>query len=106
MSTNILNAIHAITGQKAYTTSASNAGTVFKSGYLEVLLTSDNPSSTFIIPDHAYALLTTTNVGAKNDAVFNPFNDSNLEWNNHSVYGGLFYCDQAFLNQNFASLRY
>ena len=103
-----VNAMKALTGQNAYTTTTSNANLVSTDGYLEVLTTSAyQPASTYIVPNHCYALLSTSQSGTYNDVIFNPWNvSSTYNWNNHTVYGGLFYANQAFLNQNFACLSY
>ena len=69
------NAMEAVTGRTASVTTTPAPGVLSSDGYLEVLATPQyQPSSTLIVPSHAYAVLSTTVSGALNDALFNPWN--------------------------------
>ena len=86
------NAMEAVTGRTASVTTTSAVGVLSSDGYLEVLATPQyQPSSTLIVPSHAYAVLSTTVSGALNDALFNPWNTVyDATYASHNVYGSVF----------------
>jgi hypothetical protein len=68
---------------------------------LVVLSTGSSPSS-LIIPNHAYAVLSYNPVGVYQFTLFNPWNLSSIyDWNGRDVYGAVFNCTAAFIDENF-----
>ena len=67
-----------------------------------VVLATGNPTNSLIVGGHCYALLADHPGATWQFTLFNPWNAGSIvNYDGHSVYGSLFYCNQAFLDQNF-----
>ena len=67
-----------------------------------VVLVTGTPSSSLVVPDHCYAVLADNPGATWQFALYNPWNVGSIyDWNGRDVYGSVFYCNQAFLDQNF-----
>lgn len=97
-------ALSAITGHPASyaTINITTIDQVFRSGNLVVLVTGATTTSSLIVPGHAYALIgDTCNVGSMPYTIYNPWGlGSYVTYAGHQVYGGTFYCNGAFVKQN------
>ena len=95
-------AIQAITGSASsyMVTDFSNLPSAWASGKVIVIGTGANPSSSQIVPGHAYAVVGYNASSSSPFTVYNPWGPSNLTYQGHSVYG-LFTAGISFLNQNF-----
>jgi hypothetical protein len=99
-------ALQAITGKPAsdFSVNPSNIAAAWNSGELIVLGTA-NPSSSYIVGDHAYAVVGYNPSSSMPYQVYNPWGTTSSGWaqgtyNGKPVYG-LFVANGAFLSQNF-----
>jgi hypothetical protein len=102
-------ALQAITGKPAsdYSINPGNIAAAWNAGQLIVLGSDSAPSSSYIVGDHAYAVVNYTASSSQPFEVYNPWGTDSSGWapssfNGHEVYG-LFTADATFLSQNFAS---
>jgi hypothetical protein len=73
-----------------------------KAGKLVVVATGDHPASSFIVPDHCYAVVGYNASSSLPFTVYNPWGAGDFtNFNGHQVYGSTFTCNAAFLQQNF-----
>jgi hypothetical protein len=71
-------------------------------GKLVVVATGNNPASSYIVPDHCYALIGYNSSSSMPFEVYNPWGVSGLYyWDNHYVYGNTFICNATFLQENY-----
>lgn len=99
-------ALQAITGQPAndFNVNPSDIASAWNAGQLIVIATGNNPSSPYIVGDHAYAVVGYNPASSQPFQVFNPWggSDSN-EWvpgMDGQTYG-LFWASGDFLTQNY-----
>ena len=99
-------ALNAITGNASTEYDSVNNGVINAemavNGGLVVLVTGSTPSSSLVVPDHSYAVLADNPGATWQFTLYNPWNVGSIyDWNGKDVYGSVFYCNQAFLDQNF-----
>jgi hypothetical protein len=101
-------ALQAITGKSAgeYSVNPSNIAAAWNAGQLIVLCSMSNPSSSYIVSSHAYAVVGDNASASYPFLVYNPWGTDSSGWapsleNGHQVYGQ-FNANGAFLSQNFA----
>jgi Calpain family cysteine protease len=99
--------LQAITGYSAneYYTNTSDIVNAWNAGEMVVLCT-DSPSSSYIVPSHCYALVAYNGSGGLPFEIYNPWGTDSNGWalgtyNGQAVYG-LFNANAAFVSQNFA----
>jgi hypothetical protein len=98
-------ALQAITGWSAndYSINPSDIATAWNNGQIIVICTPNNPTSSYIVGDHAYAVV---NYDPSNSLPFEAFNPWGTDANgwapgcSGTIYG-LFNANAAFLSQNF-----
>ncbi len=99
-------ALHTITGLSAsnFAFSPSNIATAWNQGKFIVLGTG-NPTSSYIVGGHAYAVVGYNASSSMPFEEFNPWGagSTGYVWNNSSKYG-LFWANASFISQNFTSL--
>jgi hypothetical protein len=100
-------ALQAITGKSAneYSINPTNLAAAWNAGQLIVLYTGQTTASSYIVPDHAYAVVGYTASSSNPFEVYNPWgtNSSGMAlgtYNGHQVYG-LFNTNSTFLAQNY-----
>ena len=101
-------ALQAITGYSAgeYAVNPSDVVSAWNAGELIVLGT-NSPSSSYIVPSHAYALVAYNGGSGLPFEIYNPWGTDSNGWalgtyNGQAVYG-LFDANAAFVSQNFAN---
>jgi len=101
-------ALQAITGKSAsdFSINPTNIASAWNAGELIVLATS-NPSSSYIVPSHCYAVVGYNPSISMPFEVYNPWGTNSLgyapgTYEGHQVYG-LFNAPAAFLSQNFTA---
>jgi hypothetical protein len=98
-------ALQAITGKPAsdYSVNPGNIAAAWNAGELIVLGT-NNPSSSYIVGDHAYAVVGYNPSSSMPYQVYNPWGTTSSGWaqGGKPVYG-LFSANGAFLSQNFSA---
>ena len=97
-------ALQAITGKSAnsFAIKPTNIAAAWTAGNLIVISTS-NPSSPYVVGNHAYAVVNYTASSSTPFEVFNPWGTDSSGWApGHKVYG-LFPATATFLSQNFTS---
>jgi hypothetical protein len=99
-------ALRAITGKSVsdFSINPSNIAAAWNTGQLIVLGTA-SPGSPYIVPDHAYAVVSYNASNSQPFQMYNPWGTNSSGWalgtyNGHQVYG-LFTANAAFLSQNF-----
>ncbi len=102
-------ALHAITGKPAsdYSINPSNAAAAWNSGKLVVMCT-NQPSSSYIVPDHCYAMVGYTASSTQPFKVFNPWGTQSNGWapyETNKIYGQ-FTANSTFISQNFAWMSF
>jgi hypothetical protein len=100
-------ALKAITGESAtdYDLNTTAAANALQAGELVVISTS-NPSSPYVVPNHAYALVDYNPSSSMPFLVYNPWGTDSTGWslsnyNGRAVYG-LFHADAGFIYYNFS----
>ncbi len=97
-------ALQAITGKPAsyFSINPSNIASALNSGKLVVIDSSSHPASSSIVDGHAYAVVACASTGTMPFEVYNPWGAGTYTtYNGHQVYGSIFYCNGAFLQQNY-----
>jgi len=99
-------ALQAITGKSAssFAINPTNIAAAWNAGQLIVLGTS-NPSSSYIVGGHAYAVVGYSSSSNTPFEVFNPWGTDSSGWapgQTNKIYG-LFFASAGFLSQNFAA---
>ncbi len=99
-------ALQAITGQSAhdFAINPTNIAAAWQAGEL-IVLSTYSPSSSWIVPDHAYAVVNYNASSFMPFMVYNPWGTDSSGWalgdfDGHNVYG-LFIANAAFLSHNF-----
>jgi hypothetical protein len=100
-------ALQAITGKPAndYSINPADVANAWNAGALVVICTGNSPASSYIVPDHCYAVVAHDS-SCGEFGVYNPWGvNLSTGWalgtyNGHQVYG-LFWADGNFLSQNY-----